>query len=68
MQYHLTLGRSFAKRAKIGDHQIPHVKNCIICIQKNVEEIVENYASVKQSEQSSYFLQSRVLKTRFLQD
>ena len=58
-----TCGR--AKRAKTAGHQIPRVENCIICNQNHVEEIVENYAFVKQGDQSSSFLQSTLIKTRF---
>ena len=41
---------SHAERAKTVGHQIPHVKNCIICNQNKCWEIIKNYTSVKQGE------------------
>ena len=62
---------SRAKRVKTV--QIKAIKShiwniALFIIKTNFEEIVENWASVKQGEQSSSFLQSSLIKMRFLQD
>ena len=52
---------SRAKKTKTVGHQIPHVKNCIICNQKKCQgDRKKNYASVKQGKQSSSFFLSAI--------